>query len=242
MSLSYWRIPTSEEQIVDIYFEEVIEILDGIDGLLNVWRQKLNDRKTLTEIRRAFHTIKGSGRVANVFDLSELAWKVENMLNQVIAGAVPPSEKMVALVTAVRSSMPRVIDALERGQSFGKHDELPRLMQLADTLAKRKAPVANSHVATETAHESTLESGLRDLNRKLEQCMQRANEALHRSEMALQQARQTAAALPGPIAVEPLDKAQFRGQRFGWPALIISAVFGGAIAIGILMSVQKYAT
>ena len=146
------------------------------------------DKKALTEIRRAFHTIKGSGRMANVLDLSELAWKVENMLNQVITGVIPASEPMVNLVTTVRNQMPKMVDALKSGHSIGKNDEIIGLMIRADILASKKkvAPASAPCAAAAPLSEEVPE--FHELNRKLEQCMQRANEALHRSEKALQQA------------------------------------------------------
>ena len=39
---------------------------------------------TLTEIRRHFHTLKGSGRMIGAKSSAELAWTVEDTLNPVI--------------------------------------------------------------------------------------------------------------------------------------------------------------
>lgn len=39
---------------------------------------------TLTEIRRHFHTLKGSGRMIGAKSSAELAWTVEDTLNRVI--------------------------------------------------------------------------------------------------------------------------------------------------------------
>ncbi|MFP3409773.1 Hpt domain-containing protein, partial [Pseudomonas sp. SIMBA_065] len=41
------------------------------------------------EMRRAFHTLKGSGRMVRALVLAELAWAVENLLNRVLERSVP---------------------------------------------------------------------------------------------------------------------------------------------------------
>lgn len=192
MSAAQWHIPTSEEEVVDVFFEEVGDLLANIDGQLSAWKSNLRDKKALTEIRRSFHTLKGSGRMVKAMDLSEVAWKVENMLNQAIAGTVPVSGAMVDCVTAARLQMPRLLDAFRSRRSIAENPDVVRLARLADSLASgRKA--AQSGVAPRPVSAG---GGARpapsDLNLKLERFMQRADEALHRSEMALQQTRRIA--------------------------------------------------
>ncbi|MEZ6841201.1 Hpt domain-containing protein [Acinetobacter baumannii] len=50
---------------------------------INKWMQSENIA-TLTEIRRHFHTLKGSGRMIGAKSSAELAWTVEDTLNRVI--------------------------------------------------------------------------------------------------------------------------------------------------------------
>lgn len=56
---------------------------------------------TLTEIRRHFHTLKGSGRMIGAKSSAELAWTVEDTLNRVInqsLGLTPDIQQYVQLV------------------------------------------------------------------------------------------------------------------------------------------------
>lgn len=236
MSVSCWRIPTSEEEIVDIYFEEVGELVENINHHLNVWKQNPTDKKTLTEIRRAFHTLKGSGRMANVLDLSELAWKIENMLNQAIAGAVPVSRPMVNLVAAVQAEIPRIVNALKEGRSVREDGGIVKLMGLADTLASKKKSAQFSATLATADTGAKQYPELHNINLKLEKCMQRADEALRRSEIALQQARQISASTEDtkPAIGRRID-AQMEPRGFGWPALILSALFGAVTATVLLI-------
>ncbi|MFH4333879.1 Hpt domain-containing protein, partial [Acinetobacter baumannii] len=63
----------------------------------------------LTEVRRAFHTLKGSGRMVRALILSELAWSVENLLNRVLEGDVLAGLEVQQLMSEVLTLLPSVI-------------------------------------------------------------------------------------------------------------------------------------
>jgi chemotaxis protein histidine kinase CheA len=256
MAQERWHIPTCDEELVDCFLEEVGELLQTIDGQLKTWAADPGDQRSLIQIRRCFHTIKGSGRMVKALDLSEVAWKVERMLNQALAGTVEVSEPMLKVVTGVRAQIPRMVDAFRHRRSLAGNRDIETLTRLADTLAEGKnsppAPVLRA-VASHTIDASVRPQ---DINTRLERCMQRADEALHRSEMALQQARRATALIEaersatgaletnaelaglGELAqgLEDGRRAALVRRRFGWLALLLSALVGGLIAAALLLS------
>ncbi|TDM62824.1 hybrid sensor histidine kinase/response regulator [Acinetobacter sp. KU 011TH] len=72
-----------DAEFLEIFVEEIEEIFVDLQPLLNEWMQSENIA-TLTEIRRHFHTLKGSGRMIGAKSSAELAWTVEDTLNRVI--------------------------------------------------------------------------------------------------------------------------------------------------------------
>ncbi len=193
MALDRWHIPTTDDEIVDVFLEEVKELLDAVDGHMKAWAGQPDDKKSLTEIRRIFHTLKGSGRMVKALDLSEVAWKVEKMLNQAIAGTVPPSEAMVKLVAAVRAQIPRMVDAFKNRRPVPVTSNIEHLMARADAIAAGRTPEPAPAAALAAVSPGRAQPSLYELNLRVDRVMQRADEALHRSEMALQQARRGAA-------------------------------------------------
>lgn len=194
-----------DSEITDIFVEEATEVLENIDQQLPIWRNRLTDQGALTEIRRGFHTLKGSGRMVKALDLGELAWKIENMLNRVINGTISASEPMVKLVAATRNVMPTLLDAFKHQRPVGMEAELETLMAHADALATGRPPRAAPRPAPAPAPTATatpaaagdtrgLQFKIETLDRRLERYAQRADEALHRAEMALQQVRRLATA------------------------------------------------
>ena len=70
-----------DTELLEIFLEESDEILADIDTVLQRCRNDIADVKSLTDIRRSFHTLKGSSRMVQLDFFSDAAWTVEQMLN-----------------------------------------------------------------------------------------------------------------------------------------------------------------
>ena len=88
-----------DEEIRDIFIEEVTEAVEDLEDFLPIWQQDSQDLTPLTEVRRGFHTLKGSGRVVGAFSISEMAWAIEDLLNRLLGKTLPVTDDVVALVT-----------------------------------------------------------------------------------------------------------------------------------------------
>lgn len=98
-----------DEEIIEIFIEEAEEV---VETLLEYWPQvKTNhdDQEALTTVRRAFHTLKGSGRMVKANDLGELAWSIENMFNRVLDKTISLSNDLFTLVDQVIDIIPTLI-------------------------------------------------------------------------------------------------------------------------------------
>jgi chemosensory pili system protein ChpA (sensor histidine kinase/response regulator) len=70
-----------DAELLGIFLEEAGEVLAAIGASLGELRRDAHDTASLTDIRRSFHTLKGSGRMVGLKDLGEAAWAVEQTLN-----------------------------------------------------------------------------------------------------------------------------------------------------------------
>lgn len=85
----------ADPEIVEIFIEEAQEVLDVLDQNYPRWRDEPADPAILSTVRRAFHTLKGSGRMVGARRLSEFAWTCENLLNRIIDHTVPASDELI---------------------------------------------------------------------------------------------------------------------------------------------------
>uniref|UniRef100_UPI000374D2E9 hybrid sensor histidine kinase/response regulator n=1 Tax=Faucicola boevrei TaxID=346665 RepID=UPI000374D2E9 len=82
-----------------------------------VWQADPSDLKTLKEIRRGFHTLKGSGRMVGAYQVGEMAWAVENMLNRVLDGTLPVSDELANFIGETRQKIPTLVSDFAQMQS-----------------------------------------------------------------------------------------------------------------------------
>lgn len=71
-----------DTEIVEIFTGEAMEVLQAVQESLQLCMERRDDGEALVIIRRAFHTLKGSGRMAGFTHLGEAAWTVEQVLNE----------------------------------------------------------------------------------------------------------------------------------------------------------------
>jgi chemosensory pili system protein ChpA (sensor histidine kinase/response regulator) len=70
-----------DNELLQIYLEEAGTVLAEIDAGLARLQSDPAEREALVTIRRAFHTLKGSGRMVGLHGPAEIAWEVEQTLN-----------------------------------------------------------------------------------------------------------------------------------------------------------------
>lgn len=146
-----------DEEIMEIFIEDAQDSINTINKNFPVWREDPANREALTEVRRGFHTIKGSGRMVGASEMAELAWSIEELLNKVRDDKVELSESILDLIEQVRKLLPAMVTKLEGGAGPPSEDiEALRVMgeQLAEGVAV--APVTMTEQAAPTTNSSSV--------------------------------------------------------------------------------------
>ncbi|MDO4897463.1 MAG: Hpt domain-containing protein, partial [Moraxella sp.] len=99
-----------------IFVEEADEVIDELHVHLQAWQKNPSNFVPLKEVRRHFHTLKGSGRMVGAFGVGETAWAIENMLNRVLDDTIAVSDDVVALVDEAADIMPIMVQDFTNGQ------------------------------------------------------------------------------------------------------------------------------
>src|SRR5690554_2404688 len=129
-----------DDEILEIFIEEAGEVTEAINTYFPRWAQNSDDEESLTEFRRAFHTLKGSGRMVGANDIGELAWAVENMLNRIIDGSVTSQRAHIVLVENVRQQLPDLIEAFAHKKPLSAPELIEQLRQQGEALARGEIP------------------------------------------------------------------------------------------------------
>lgn len=107
-----------DAELLDIFLAEAEEVLAGVRTNLHALHAAADagtgdtcgvaagsDLDLLTQLRRAFHTLKGSGRMVGLTRYGEAAWAIEQVMNVWLAESRVPTHDLAALLTRAESEL-----------------------------------------------------------------------------------------------------------------------------------------
>lgn len=103
-----------DEDIRDIFIEEAQEVLAELGEQIPVWEVDTRELVALKDIRRGFHTLKGSGRMVGAHQIGEMCWAVENMLNRVLDGTLAVSDALVGFIKDTHRKLPTLVEDFQQ--------------------------------------------------------------------------------------------------------------------------------
>jgi chemosensory pili system protein ChpA (sensor histidine kinase/response regulator) len=211
-----------EPEFLQLFVEEARELVASLGGLFGKWREDAVDAEALRDLRRIFHTLKGSGRMVGAQRVVDVAWAVEDVLNRVISQTLARSPDIIALVGDAAELLPQLVDELEHGVTAVDHTGLVARAAALTGREVATAAVAPAAAPEEIESASSMDPVLRDIFRKetaghvevvrdfIDRCRQGAapyavTEALHRACHTLSGIAKTAGARQGIKVSEPME-------------------------------------
>ena len=166
--------PAAAKAVVDIdpamlgiFLDEFDSVQRQLGERLGQWLDDPSNLRAAADIRRGFHTLKGSGRMVGATEIGDFAWGFEDLLNRLIEEKIDysaPLGEAIGLATAALAGLrarlvnepsalePTAINALQafaKQLASGKRPELDSLRAvLPDELL---APAGTAAEAAETA-------------------------------------------------------------------------------------------
>lgn len=125
-------IDEQEDDLRNIFLEEAREVIAaGRDGLERL-AQARSDLDELRDVRRAFHTLKGSARMVGLMNYSEAAWAIEQCFNEWLASGIAVSDGLIELGSWGFDTLDSMCTQLQSGvESFTKIGEFQSRAQIA---------------------------------------------------------------------------------------------------------------
>ncbi|MDH4610033.1 Hpt domain-containing protein, partial [Pseudomonas sp. BN102] len=124
-----------DDELQEVFIEEAGEVQETLAEYLPRWHADGNDREALGEVRRAFHTLKGSGRMVRALVIGELSWSVENLLNRVLDRSIEVDETVHQVVRDVVALLPALVEEYA-AKAQRQRDDVDLLAATAHALAK----------------------------------------------------------------------------------------------------------
>lgn len=139
-----------DPEILEVFIEEAQEAMETLSNDIPAWIANKDNADTLVRFRRAFHSLKGSGRLVGAMVVGDTAWSIENMLNRLIDNKITPSDEMDQLLQDSLEILPDLISALQENRP--PLVDAAALQERATALAEGQAVSADdaSHAADRT--------------------------------------------------------------------------------------------
>ncbi|MGE0115938.1 MAG: Hpt domain-containing protein [Steroidobacteraceae bacterium] len=106
----------SDPEFLELFIEEARDEIARLAVLLPRWDDNPLDQDALTNLRRSFHTLKGSGRLVGAQLIGEFAWSIESLLNRIINKTLERTPQMMELLRQSVAALPQLVEQLEVGR------------------------------------------------------------------------------------------------------------------------------
>ena len=170
--------PDTEPEILETFIEEAEEETDRIAEMLSQLHQHPDANELLVTMRRSFHTLKGSGRLAGAELLGEFAQVYENMLNRILDHTIEMRPEHTDLLNV---TLPLLRELIEKMKGNAVNPVLSlnpiELMQRAEALAYPLA--TDKQVSATTITHLSESSESQDHRQKIREMIAELNDFLN---------------------------------------------------------------
>ena len=119
-----------DQELVELFVEEADELTETVNELLERWKEHLNSDEINKELRRIYHTFKGSSRMAGAMNIGDLAFAVEEIFNKILDFGGEFSVADYDIISMASKKLTEMVDVLRNFRwPAVATDELARLKQ-----------------------------------------------------------------------------------------------------------------
>ena len=128
-AIAFGELGDLDQELLEIFLEEGVEILDQSDRKMVEWREQPDDKGIITELQRELHTLKGGARMAGVSPVGDLSHAMESVFEAIVDNAVDLHMGHIELMEMSFDRLHRMLDQVQAQESVALGDDLVRYME-----------------------------------------------------------------------------------------------------------------
>ncbi len=109
------RIEAERGELMTMFLTEAEDLIGSMDNLSRQLFTTPGNTQMMGELRRALHTLKGGARMVRVQAIADLAHTLESMLDSVVDGHLPASQRLIELIQSASDHLSEMIDRVREG-------------------------------------------------------------------------------------------------------------------------------
>lgn len=128
--------PPIDASMQEIFLEEYETVMQDLREQVSQWLADPSAQKPLEDVRRGFHTLKGSGRMVGAKEVGDFCWRVEDLLNRVIDKKVDSAANFQRFLATALAALPHLKSRMVQQATELHADTVHKLSDAARTLAR----------------------------------------------------------------------------------------------------------
>lgn len=122
----------NEEQMQEIFFQEMREVFEHIDSCILVLEKTPSDLEIIKNLFREVHTLKGSSGVFGLREIADLTHHAEDLLDRMREGKLEPNEEVFSALLRCFDRLKEMMDGAQKKQNLASFDNSDIVRQLCD--------------------------------------------------------------------------------------------------------------
>ncbi|MFT5139772.1 MAG: chemosensory pili system protein ChpA (sensor histidine kinase/response regulator) [Lysobacterales bacterium] len=124
--------PEMDTELLEVFLEEYESVAESLNHQIPMWLERLDNSEHMKEIRRGFHTLKGSGHMVGAHEMGDFCWQIENLLNSLMEKKISKYADVAVMVRLAQAALPALKQRLMQQKvglsqeaivAIGKHAE-----------------------------------------------------------------------------------------------------------------------
>ncbi|SDP13910.1 Chemotaxis protein histidine kinase CheA [Pseudomonas reinekei] len=141
-----------DDEIVSIFLEEAVDILDSANQALQRWLNDPQNAAPLSSLQRDLHTLKGGARMAEVEPVGDLAHELESLYEGLVDRRYSHSDVLVQLLQNSHDRLAQLLEQLQNHQALGDPGELIEAIRAFRQGHAAHAEVIEPAASNDSAH------------------------------------------------------------------------------------------
>ncbi|KAB8033342.1 chemotaxis protein CheA [Fluviispira multicolorata] len=122
----------NEEQMQEIFFQEMREVFEHIDSCILVLEKTPGDLEIIKNLFREVHTLKGSSGVFGLREIADLTHHAEDLLDRMREGKLDPTEEVFSALLRCFDRLKEMMSGAQKKQNLASFDNADIVRQLCD--------------------------------------------------------------------------------------------------------------
>lgn len=127
-----------DNELLGVFLEEYETVVAMLGEQIPQWIEHKENAGAMSDIRRGFHTLKGSGRMVGAYELGDFAWHIEELVNDMLDNNIEDFDAVETILKLANAALPAMKQRLLGKPALLGTEGINAIAAVADALCASK--------------------------------------------------------------------------------------------------------